>query len=103
MWELGGFGLSVERRVSRGESVGGSRSPAGWGADGEGAIAAEGLGGNPHEGASADGGEGDAALGDAEEGVEAGGAAGFGWGMHGNTLQFEVSHWGGGVLRVSGP
>jgi hypothetical protein len=75
----------------------------GAGADGEGAIAAEGLGGNPHEGASADGGEGDAALGDAEEGVEAGGAAGFGWGMHGNTLQFEVSHWGGGVLRVSGP
>src|ERR1019366_7459799 len=27
-----GVGLSVERRVSRGESVGGSRSPAGWGA-----------------------------------------------------------------------
>jgi hypothetical protein len=35
---------------------------------------AEGLGGN--------GGEGDAALGDAEEGVETGGAAWFGWGMH---------------------
>src|ERR1035437_4316426 len=31
----GGFGLSVERRVSRGESVGGSRWPAGWGAERE--------------------------------------------------------------------
>jgi len=37
---------------------------------------AEGLGGDPHEGASADGGEGGAALGDAEQGVEAGEAGG---------------------------
>jgi hypothetical protein len=57
--------------------------------DGEGAIAG-GLGGDGDEGASADGGEGGAALGDAEEGLEAGWAAGFGWGIRKNTLQFEV-------------
>ena len=39
-----------------------------------GGVIAEGLGGN--------GGEGDAVLGDAEEGVETGGAAWFGGGMH---------------------
>jgi hypothetical protein len=59
----------------------------GAGADGEGEMAA-GLGGNGDEGASADGSEGGAALGDAEEGVEAG--WGFGWGMHKDGLQFDV-------------
>jgi hypothetical protein len=101
--EDGAEGVGGGDGVVRGEGLVEEPLAEGAGADGEGAIAAEGLGGNPHECASADGGEGDAALGDAEEGVEAGGAAGFGWGMHGNTLQFEVSHWGGGVLRVSGP
>jgi hypothetical protein len=52
---------------------------------------AEGLGGN--------GGEGDAALGDAEEGVETGGAAWFGWGMHVSDSRLAL---GRGGFRFSG-
>jgi hypothetical protein len=63
-------------------------------------VIAEGLGGNGHEGAAADGSEGDAALGDAEEGVEAGGAAGFGWGMHISDSRLAL---GRGGFRFSGP
>jgi hypothetical protein len=62
----------------------------GAGSDGEGEIAARELGGNGDEGAPAEGSEWGAALGDAEEGVEARGTAGVGWGMHKKTLPSDV-------------
>ena len=62
----------------------------GGGAEGEGVDAVAGFGGNGDEGATADGSEGGAALGDAEEGVEGRRGAGFEFGAHRNTLQFEV-------------
>ena len=84
-------GLGVEVTEDGAEGLGGGNGfvvgealveeplAKGAGADGEGVIAGE-QGGNGHEGASADGSEGDAAIGNAEESVEAGGrarAAGF--------------------------
>src|ERR1019366_1896715 len=75
--------------VVEGEALVEEELTEGAGADGEGEMAA-GLGGNGDEGASADGSEGGAALGDGEEGVEAGWAAGVGWGTHKKTLQFDV-------------
>ena len=49
-------------------------------------VIAEGLGGNAGEGA--------AALGDAEEGVETGGAAWFGWGMHVSDSRLALGRGG---------
>jgi len=83
-------GLGVEVMEDGAEGVGGGNGvvvgealveepPAkGAGADGE-CVIAGGQGGNGHEGAPVDGSEGDAAMGNAEESVEAGGRArGFG-------------------------
>jgi hypothetical protein len=80
--EDGAEGLGGGDGVELGEALGEEALAEGAGADGEGVIAAVGLGGDLYECASVDAGEGGAALGDAEEALEGRGAAGFGWVTH---------------------
>src|ERR1019366_8298512 len=87
--EDGAEGVGGGDGVVEGEALVEDPLTEGAGANGKGEMAA-GLGGNGDEGASAEGSEGGAALGDGEEGVEAGWAAGVGWGTHKKTLQFDV-------------
>ena len=73
----GGEGRAGGDGVVLGEGLVEEPLAKGAGADGEGAIAG-GLAADGDEGASAHGSKGDAALGNAEEGVEAGRTEGFG-------------------------
>jgi hypothetical protein len=88
--EDGAEGVGGGDGVALGEALVEEPLAEGAGAEGEGAMAAGGWGGNVEEGAPVGGCEGGTAFGDAEEGVEARWAAGFGWGTRKNTLQFDV-------------